>query len=353
MPPGSTSLLALAAALPALAPGHAPSPPVERQVAVMGTTLRVEVTGLDREHGLALAERLVRAVEDAEVRLSTWRETSEIETLNRAPVGEPVPLSRSTWAALGRALDWAAASDGAFDPTMAPLVQAWGLRSAGRHPAPAEVRAALGAIGAGGIELTRAPLGAQKRLERRIEEGGFGKGAALDDALDLLEPGEPAAENATFVRIDLGGQIAWSGAREPVVVELADPAERARPVVAIELDAARGSVATSGNGERRLVLAGKAVGHLLDPRSGYPAPDFGSVAVFAPAALDADCLSTALFVLGPERGARWLSARGREFQALFLVTAGDRLRAVATPGLAGRVRPLVPGLRIDTAGGSS
>lgn len=334
--PVISPLFALAAVL-------APAP-VERQVALMGTTLRIEVSGLDRPRALALAERLVREVESAEARLSTWRAESELQSFNHAAVGELVPLSRRTWEALDRAFAWSSASEGAFDPTVAPLVRAWGLRSAGREPGPEEVRAAVARTGASGIELTRVPLGARKHVEREIEEGGFGKGAALDCALDLLET-DPRAEGARLVRLDLGGQLAWKRAEAPVVVELADPRDRTRPVAAIELDAAGGSVSTSGNSEKR--------GHLLDPRSGYPASDFGSVAAFAPTALDADCLSTALFVMGPERGRRFLAERGGGFEALFLVTEGERLRALATPGLAGRVRALVPELQIETTGGGS
>ncbi len=343
-------MLAVSSALGVLA--AAPLPPIERRVAVMGTTLKVEVSGLDRPSALTLAERLIRAVADAEARLSTWRDESELQTLNHAAVGDSVPLSRPTWEALDRAFAWCRASEGTFDPTVAPLVRAWGLRSGGRQPLPEEIRAALARTGAQGIELTRAPLGARKYVEREIEEGGFGKGAALDEALALVGT-DPSSAGARLVRLDLGGQLAWKGAEEPVVVELADPRDRARPVAAIELDDTAGSVSTSGNSERGVVTAaGQSIGHLLDPRSGYPAPDFGSVAVFAPSALDADCLSTALFVMGPERGRRFLSERGGGFEAVFLVVEGERLRALGTPGLALRVRALVPDLHIETTGGS-
>lgn len=320
----------VAAVLIAQASAAVATPAVERRVALMGTTLTIEISGLDRPSGLALAERMVRAVEDAETRLSTWRESSEIQSLNRAVVGERVALSRPTWEALDAALACASESAGAFDPTAAPLVQAWGLRTGGREPSAAEIQAALERTGAAAIELVDEPLGARKLAEREIEEGGFGKGAALDEALELARD--------VSVRLDLGGQLAWADAPGPVVVELADPRDRGRAVAEVEIGAAHGSLATSGDSER--------IGHLLDPRSGRPAGDFGSVAVFAPTALEADCLSTALFVLGPERGSLWLAAHGAGIEAVFLIEDGGRLRAQATPGLEGRLRALVPELRI-------
>jgi thiamine biosynthesis lipoprotein len=97
------------------------------------------------------------------------------------------------------------------------------------------------------------------------------------------------------------------------------------------------------------------VGHLLDPRSGRPAPDFGSATVFAAQAAASDCRSTGLFVLGPERGAalaaRW--SRERQGEAVLLLVEPDGLRALITQGLAARARALAPDLRIETIAGFS
>ena len=122
----------------------------------------------------------------------------------------------------------------------APLLRAWGLRSEGRAASRDEVRAALARTGASAIEMTALPRGARKLADREIEEGGFGKGAALDEALDALAPDQGVA-----VRLDLGGQLAWINAGQPLVVALADPRDRAREVVALDLDAARGSISTA------------------------------------------------------------------------------------------------------------
>ena len=84
---------------------------------------------------------------------------------------------------------------------------------------------------------------------------------------------------------------------------LADPRDRQRAVARIEIPS--GSVATSGNSERGVVVDGRRIGHLLDPRTGRPAPDFGSLTVWAPTALEADCLATGLYVLGPEAALAW------------------------------------------------
>ncbi|HYV41467.1 MAG TPA: FAD:protein FMN transferase, partial [Thermoanaerobaculia bacterium] len=85
-----------------------------------------------------------------------------------------------------------------------------------------------------------------------------------------------------------------------------------------------------------IFVAGRRIGHLLDPRTGHPAPDFGSVTVVAPSAFAADILSTAFFVLGPEKGlelSRRLRDQGFENEALFLVVKDGSVRKLASPGL--------------------
>jgi thiamine biosynthesis lipoprotein len=326
---------------------------VERQVAVMGTTMRVELKESGpRAHGLELAEAMVREVEATESRLSTWRDDSELAALNRAPAGEWMRLSSATFEAIAGAWRCLRTGEGFFDPTVSPLVRAWGLRSGGRVPNEEELRGALARVGGDRLELDAARRSVRKLAPVEIEEGAFGKGAALDAALDALAA-LAAGEEPRFARLDLGGQIAWSGAGRRQVVELADPRDRARPVLELELDGVRGSLSTSGDSERSVEAGGERFGHLLDPRSGRPAPDFGSATVLAPRGLDADCLSTALFVMGPERGARWLARQEPALDAVLLIVDGARLRARVTPELRHRVRALVADLEIEVVQGSS
>ena len=344
--------LPIVALLAALAPAALEAAAVERQVAVMGTTLRVEVEAAERGAALAAAETIVREIEATERRLSTWRDDSELAGLNRAPVGAWIELSPATFAALRRAWSCVELGGGAFDPTVAPLVRAWGLRTGGRVPSVEERRQALAEVGGSRLELDAGRSRARKLAPVTIEEGAFGKGAALDAALDAIAA-TPAAGRLRATQVDLGGQVAWANAARPVRIDLSDPRRRTRAVLELSLDAARASLSTSGNSERNGSAAGTPIGHLLDPRTGEPAADFGSVSVVAATALDADCLSTALFVMGPEAGARWLAGSGRAIEAVYLVVEGERLRARVTPGLAASVRPLVEGIEVEVLGSSS
>ena len=327
----------------ALAAGRAPSPPgepVQRELAAMGTYLSLSVEAETRELALAASEAAARAVEAAERRLSTWSRDSELARLNAAPVGVEVTLSPELERDLTLAARWFAATQGAFDPALGGWVRAWDLRGAGRVASRDEIEAARVPGGYAALEL-RPGIAIRRHTGLIVEEGGFGKGVALDDALAAAR-----ASGATRARVDLGGQLAVIGRAERVV--LAHPRHRDRPVLELELPS--GSLATSGNAERGLVADGVSIGHLLDPRTGAPARDFGSLSVWCSSAADADCLSK-LFVLGPEGALRWAAEHpGVELLVLEFAPHAldpDALRARATPALAARARPLVDGLAVE------
>jgi len=305
----------------------------------MGTSLSIEVVAGSREDGLLASEDAYRALDAVERRLSTWRSDSELSTLNAAPVGARVEVSAELAADLRFASEWAHATGGAFDPCVGAHVFLWDLRGAGRWPSDEEVERAL--IPGGFASAIRIEGRSVVRLDARLrlEEGAFGKGLGLDAALDRLR-----ARGARSAVLDLGGQVAVLNDDSPVRWSIADPGQRDRPVIAWEFHG--GSLATSGDSERSKTVDGRRIGHILDPRTGRPARDFGSVTVHASSAADADALSTALFVLQPEAGIEWLRAH-EGFEAVFLEFDGEGLRARASEKLRGRVSPLIDGLEVE------
>jgi thiamine biosynthesis lipoprotein len=303
----------------------------------MGTSLEIEVEAADRAVALAASERAVEALEAAEARLSTWREDTELARLNRAPAGEPQRLSPALARDLAAARSCWEETAGAFDPAVGALVRAWGLRAGGRRPDEAERRAAIAAGDFAALRLEDGGIAVRERADLVLEEGGWGKGAGLRDALAALEQ-----TGAARASLDLGGQVAVLG--RGWTVPVADPRRRDRPVAELSIDG--GSVSTSGNSERGIVVDGERLGHILDPRTGAPAPDFGSLTVWTTDPLRADCLSTGLYVLGPDWALAWAKAHPG-VEVLVLETEGDRLRALASPGLRGRLKSLDPEMVIE------
>lgn len=127
-----------------------------------------------------------------------------------------------------------------------------------------------------------------------LDLGGIAKGYALDCAREAM-----TAVGAMSGVLDLGGNLLVFGSgREQVGI--VDPDDPTRTVATIAVvDAA---VATSGQYERHVEVGGRRRGHILDPRTGVPVDRQGSVTIVAPRGIDADALSTAVFVLGVEAG---------------------------------------------------
>jgi FAD:protein FMN transferase len=308
---------------------------VERNVAAMGTSLVLEVEHESRGAALEASERAVRAIEAVERRLSTWRESSELSLLNAAAPGKPVELSLELAADLASCARWFGETEGAFDPTVGPLIELWGLRGEGRIPSDEEVSFALEQVGFERVLRLDGRTATRVREGVRLEEGAFGKGVGLDAAAAELRA---AGARAT---LGFGGQVIVVG--EESEWGLADPRDRSRAVLRWRLSS--GSIATTGNSEAAREVGGRRIGHVLDPRTGRPAADFGSVSVACESAGRADACSTAAFVLGPERALEW--ARGSQgIELVVIEVAGDALRATATVGLRGRVEALAPGVEL-------
>lgn len=284
---------ALTLALMAGTPGLAEEGGLTRSVLAMGTTLTVTAEGLGGRDLAGATEAALAEVARLEAALSTWRKDSAFSRLNAAE-GRPVALEPEWLALLDQAARQSRRTGGAFDPLLMPLLRAWGVRDGGRRPTTLALRDAREATGlryllldekAGTARLTHPRAG--------VEEGGFAKGYALDRAAAELRRG-----GASAGLLDFGGQLlAFGIARE---VGVACPGDRQRAQFSLRLQDA--SLSMSGTSER-----GR---HLLDPRTGRPAPAWGTVAVVAPTAFEADCLSTALFILGPRAGSTWAARHG-------------------------------------------
>lgn len=276
-----------------------------REVVRMGTRLGGRAWAPDRPSAASALEAAFRAVREEEELLSTWRGGTELARVNRSRPGRTVTVDERLHGLLREAWRISQATDGAFDPVVGALVDAWDLRGEGRRPTTAGLRAAREASGRRCFRI-----GDRRRVERRcpgawIDAGAFGKGSALRRARTALE--EAGVEAAL---LDFGGQLMAMGSppdRSAWPTAVAHPADRGRTVVRLGLRDR--SAATTASSERFVVIDGEPRGHVVDPRSGRPVPPWGSVTVVADDPMLADALSTALFVMGPEEAIGWVGGR--------------------------------------------
>ena len=284
-----------------------------REAFVMGTRVVLTTYAATRAHGLQRLEQMLEVIERTDAELSTWRPDSEVSRLNAAAGGGPQRLTLAMCRLLTNVDRLVSETEGTFDPAVGSLVQVWDLHGLGRVPSGDDLDVARARSGWQRIRLDRERCTLAQPSGVLIDVGAFGKGEALDRVRTELSDAWPWL-------IDLGGQVAVSGVPpggDGWPVNVAHP--RARGTSAASLTMTEGSLSTSAGSERDLQVNAKRVGHILDPRTGRPAPFGGSVTVWSDSALRADVLSTALYVLGPDAGMRW--AETHEVAALFLDVA--------------------------------
>jgi len=318
-----TILLAALMALSLTACGGAEETPVTRQIIAMDTAMSFSAYG---ETGDEAVQAMVEEVQRLEGILSRTDSFSEIGFLNRKP-GQSVEVGEEIVALLEQAGEFTRATGGAFDITIAPVVEAWGFTTDSYQVPEAETLTEL--LGNMGMEHVHAE-GKTASLDAgtQVDLGGIAKGYASGCLAKIFE--EYGIESGWA---DLGGNLMAWGTRpdgQPWRVGIRDPkrAEDGGLVGTVSLENA--FAVTSGGYERFFEADGQVYHHIIDPATGYPA-DSGlvSVTVVADCLTEGngamcDALSTALFVLGEEEAlALWRS--GTYDFDLVLVTEDDRV----------------------------
>ena len=298
----------------------------------MGTSWSVRLVASPREDLHALHALIQAELDRVVAQMSTWEAESDISRFNRAPAGHWQRLPDAFFTVLRCALDIAEASEGAFDPTVGPLVGLWGFGAHAQSRAvPEDDRR----------DSTRQQVGWRRLVldadhRRLLQPGGvqldlsaIAKGHAVDAVAAALR-----ARGLAAALVEVGGELFGYG-RKPdgerwrVLVESSPDEEEAaglEPRIAIIDELA---VATSGDRWHWFEQAGERYTHTLDPRTGTPVSSArAAVTVLAPTAMEADAWATALTVLGADAGLALAERRG--LAARFVVRDGDTLEEHAS-----------------------
>lgn len=286
------------------------------QVFAMDTVMLLTVYGDQAQQGLDQAEQTIQKLEKL---WSATDENSEIWALNHSG-GNWVELSEDTREILSRGLELCALTDGALDLTAYSAVQAWGFPTgAYRVPDEAELEQLVGTIDYTQVELDDN----QARLpeDMSLDLGAVAKGR-LGEVLsqDLKELG------VTSALLELGGNIQTVGTKPDGSrwrVGIQDPNSQEGGYLAI-VEVADQAVVTSGDYQRYFEQDGQTYCHIMDPATAAPA-DSGvdSVSIVGSDGTVCDALSTALFVMGEEKGAQfWKDHPELDFEAIFVSQDG-------------------------------
>ncbi len=275
---------------------------------VLGTACTLRLVGGGSEKLLDEAFARLRAIEDE---LSVNKPGSRIDAVNAAAGIAPVAVGPDAMKILKRDLDLSAWSDGAFDPSVGPLVKLWGIGTDhARLPRPEEIAAAKALVGWKDIVLDEAKGTVfLRRKGMALDLGSTSKGFAADEVAALIR-----AAGVKGAVIDLGGNVYVVGSRpdgKKWRIGLQDPFSAERGAYLGVASLADKTMVTSGVYERFFFENGKRYHHILDTKTGYPVDNgLMSVTVVTPKSFDADGFTTTVFALGRARGMALAAEKG-------------------------------------------
>lgn len=276
-------------------------PMSEQTSFAMGTYVHLQLYGAKADQAVQAS---LRELERLEQVFNRFQPGSELSRLNAQAGNGWVSISSDMVNVLRVALDIAAKSQGAYDPTIAPLVDLWGFQEkdgqipAHAPPDDAAIRNTLRRVDYRQVTLDSAGRRVKLARQTQIDLGGVAKGYALDCLAAVA-----AKYGVQHGMIDLGGNIRVLGEKapgKPWRIAVRHP-RNIQDIFAV-IPVRDKNVATSGDYQRFFIWRGRRYAHILDPRTGQPAQEVISVTILAPTGALSDALSTAAYVLGPQRG---------------------------------------------------
>ncbi|MBU0678679.1 MAG: FAD:protein FMN transferase [Verrucomicrobia bacterium] len=256
--------------------------------------------------------------------MSTYIPDSEINAFNRSESG--LTLSTSFVFVVRAALDLAAATGGAFDPTVAPLVDAWGFGPDGKRlePGDAELNGIMRRVGFSHIRVVSDVEIGKDMAEVSLDLNAIAKGYAVDGIAGIL-----SSHGLSNHLVEIGGEVRVHGSNSKGsawTLGIDAPIENSIPGQSLWgfVQLSNAALATSG-GYRNLYKdnTGAVRAHIIDPRTGQPADhSVASVSVMARTCFEADAMATALYVMGAGEGLEWVESKSG-VEALFIVRRPD------------------------------
>jgi len=274
--------------------------------------------GTEAEIGAAAEQELERI----DALLSNYRPDSTLEDFNAVRTVDPIELPAELVALVAVAKAVHVASDGCFDPTVRPLVRAWGFDGdAPAVPSTAAIEATRATVGFDKLEVLDTTHVRKTLPELEIDMASIGQGYSAARLADLLEQHGSAAYLA-----EIGGEVVTRGTKpadRPWRIGVENPVARGATGPALRMPPGlRTAAITSGSYRHYLEADGRRFGHIIDPRSGWAVEhDLLSVTVVGPDAALAAAWGTALLCLGPAAAMR--TADRENLAALFWIGDGS------------------------------
>jgi len=314
---------------------------VESTEFYMNTNISIKIFVTDRAKGELLLRKAFDEIARIEHVLEPLKGDGDLKRINDGPFGVWWDMNPDLKTVLTRSLYFYKIDDRVFDPTIGSVKWLWDFGNGGKIPDSAALSKALKTVDLSRVEIE----GNRFRFTvpgTNLDFGGVAKGYAVDRMAEILKRG-----GAISGLVNAGGNIATFGKKPGKysffgikkgetdwVIGVRHPRKEDAILVDPEPYPA---VATSGDYERFFMKDGIRYHHILDPGTGQPSRASISATVWTTNAMDADILSTTMFILGPEKGVELAKKLGNVETLIFYEKDGHIYSAMS-PGLAGRVK---------------
>jgi len=298
----------------------------------MGTQYTVRYVSQENnpepEHLQSLAEKRLQKINR---QMSTYDPDSELSRFNRHTGDDWFPVSAETAEVVAFALDVAVKSDGAFDPTIGPVVNLWGFGPVRRRelpPAEADIAEAMTVVGFDKLEVRREPPALRKSVPGLyVDLSAIAKGFAVDEISALL-----SRVGCRASMVEIGGEVRTRGLKaddSPWRIGIEKPDSEGRSIQTV-IELRDSALASSGDYRNFFQRDGVRYSHTIDPQTGRPVSHhLATVSVRTESCMKADALATALLVMGEAKGYDWCTEN--DVAALFLIRQDKEIAEKATP----------------------
>lgn len=290
----------------------------------MGTWYNVKIIApLNQEERSEIAQAVEDVLQSLNGLMSTYEPDSELSQLNQHPAHTPFALSTDTLTVLRKAQQVSQETQGAFDVTIGPLVNAWGFgpNNSESPPDAEEIQALLDSVGYEKLELDESAGAIRKEhANLYLDLSAIAKGYAVDKVAESLE------ENGLrHFMVDIGGEIVARGHNaydKPWQIAIEAPLPETRSIHRV-LSLQDIALATSGDYRNFIQVDGETFSHTIDPTTGRPVlQNLASVSVLHDSCALADAYATAIMVLGAEKGLEF--AEKQDLAVFLLVHDTDK-----------------------------
>lgn len=295
----------------------------------MGTTWSVKIADATLINMKALEDSIKKRLVAINDDFSTYQDDSAITRFNQNDSITPFKVSPAFFEVAQTAKKISLLTEGAFDPTLAPLIELWGFGKAVKMGLPDEeqITAIQSLIGYQQLTLNPADLTLQKKISAlSIDYSAIAKGYAVDQISKLL-----LEENLTNHLVEIGGELKANGKKannQPWTIAIAKPIP-GKPTAMQKLTLNNEGVATSGNYNNFFFFEGKYYSHTLDPKTARPVThSLASTTVRHSSTMIADALATAIMVMGVEKGIRF--ANQHKFAVFMINKEGDTFQSYSS-----------------------